>query len=137
MFFTQSQGKLRKLSHLLNEIFPKLNSMIELIESLYLSLFQPLLSILNYLFSSLKSLVLSFFVLNADKIEPEFSASLNILSDAFLFDGKSSKSLFHWTKKSQFDRGDPQNPLNIAKWILLFAKSRTDMKPNFGVTYAK
>ena len=85
----------RKLSHLLNEIFPKLNSMIELIESLYLSLFQPLLSILNYLFSSLKSLVLSFFVLNADKIEPEFSASLNILSDAFLFDGKSSKSLFH------------------------------------------
>ena len=81
--------------------------------------------------------MLSFFIVNADKIEPEFSASLNILSDAFLFDGKSSKSLFHWTKKSQFDRGDPQNPLNIAKWILLFAKSRTDMKPNIGVTYAK
>ena len=80
----------------------------------------PFCPILNYLFSSLKSLVLSFFVLNADKIEPEFSASLNILSDAFLFDGKSSKSLFHWTKKSQFDREDPQNSLNIEKWILLF-----------------
>ena len=87
-----------KLSHLLNEIFPKLNSMIELIESLCLSLSQPNLSNLKLFFSPNHWCYL-FSILNADKIEPEFSASLNILSDAFLFDGKSSKSLVPLNQK--------------------------------------
>ena len=51
----------RKLSHLLNEIFPKLNSMIELIESLYLSLFQPLLSNLKLSFLIFKIIGAIFF----------------------------------------------------------------------------
>ena len=51
----------RKLSHLLNEIFPKLNSMIELIESLYLSLFQPFLSNLKLSFLIFKIIGAIFF----------------------------------------------------------------------------
>ena len=51
----------RKLSHLLNEIFPKLNSMIELIEGLYLSLFQPLLSNLKLSFLIFKIIGAIFF----------------------------------------------------------------------------
>ena len=51
----------RKLCHLLNEIFPKLNSMIELIEGLYLSLFQPLLSNLKLSFLIFKIIGAIFF----------------------------------------------------------------------------
>ena len=51
----------RKLSHLLNEIFPKLNSMIELIESLYLSLFQPPLSNFKLSFLIFKIIGAIFF----------------------------------------------------------------------------
>lgn len=108
-----------KLSHLLNEIFPKLNSMIELIESLCLSFSQP----------NLSNLKLSFFQIIGAIFFPSWTPTklnlnflpLSIFSQTHFFLMVNPQRVwFHWTKKSQFDRGDPQNPLNIAKWILLF-----------------
>ena len=108
-----------KLSHLLNEIFPKLNSMIELIESLCLSLSQPNLS--NLKLSFLQIIGAIFFPSwTPTKLNLNF-LPLSIFSQTHFFLMVNPQRVwFHWTKKSQFDRGEPQNPLNIAKWILLF-----------------
>ena len=108
-----------KLSHLLNEIFPKLNSMIELIESLCLSLSQPNLS--NLKLSFLQIIGAIFFPSwTPTKLNLNF-LPLSIFSQTHFFLMVNPQRVwFHWTKKSQFDRGDPQNLLNIAKWILFF-----------------